>query len=114
MTDFTPEELAGYRGRLLELKRELERFLESASEASAPVTLDQTSVGRLSRMDAMQSQAMAQETERRRITEIKRIEAALARMDEGEYGYCIVSGERIPDARLDLDPAAATTVGNAK
>ncbi len=114
MTDFTQEELAAFRERLLELKSELEGIMETAADASAPVVLDQTSVGRLSRMDAMQSQAMAQETERRRGSEIKRIDAALARMDEGEFGYCIVSGDRIPDARLELDPAAATTVRNAK
>lgn len=114
MTEFTTEELDGFRKRLLELKSELEGFVASSADASAPVTLDQTSVGRLSRMDAMQGQAMAQETERRRFTEIRRIEAALARLDEGEYGYCIVSGDPIPKARLELDPAAATTVKNAK
>ncbi len=99
-----------FKNRLLHLKQELQALLELSQGASSPVVLDQTSVGRLSRMDAMQSQAMAQETERRRHVEIQKIEAALERMDEGEYGYCIKTGEEIPLQRLKLDPAAATIV----
>lgn len=99
-----------FKKRLLDLKQELQALLELSHDASSPVVLDQTSVGRLSRMDAMQGQAMAQETERRRRVEIQKIEAALKRMDEGEYGYCIKTGEEIPLQRLELDPAAATIV----
>jgi len=93
-----------FKKRLFNLKHELQALLELSEGASSPVVLDQTSVGRLSRMDAMQGQAMAQETERRRRV------AALKRMDEGEYGYCIKTGEEIPLKRLELDPAAATIV----
>jgi DnaK suppressor protein len=99
-----------FKKRLVHLKHELQALLELSQEASSPVVLDQTSVGRLSRMDAMQRQAMAQETERRRRVEVQKIEAALKRMDEGEYGYCIKTGEEIPLKRLELDPAAATIV----
>jgi len=99
-----------FKKRLLDLKQELQALLELSQDASSPVMLDQTSVGRLSRMDAMQRQAMAQETERRRRVEIQKIEVALKRMDEGEYGYCIKTGEEIPLQRLELDPAAATIV----
>ena len=50
------------------------------SDNSRPVELDQTKVGRLSRMDAMQSQAMAKETQRRRKNDITRIDAAIKRI----------------------------------
>ncbi len=103
-------DLKYFKKRLLDNKVELETLLDLSRDASAPVELDQTSVGRLSRMDAMQAQAMAQETLRRRKTEIQKIEAALQRMAEGEYGYCIKTGEEIPLERLELDPAAATIV----
>lgn len=103
-------DLEYFKKRLLDLKIELQALLELSQEASSPVVLDQTSVGRLSRMDAMQAQAMAQETERRRRVEIQKIDAALKRMEEGEYGYCIKTGEEIPAQRLELDPAAATIV----
>lgn len=39
--------------------------------------------------------------------EIARIRAALRRMDEGEYGFCVKCGEPIPEGRLDLLPDAA-------
>lgn len=79
-------------------------------EGQKTVTLDQQSVGRLSRMDAMQQQAMAQAQERRRAAEARRIEAALARLDEGEWGYCLRCGEEIAERRLAHDPSVATCV----
>lgn len=99
-----------FKKRLVAHRVELQDLLDLSQEASAPVTLDQTSIGRLSRMDAMQAQAMAQETERRRNLEIQKIDAALVRIENGDYGYCIRTDEEIPIERLELDPAAATVV----
>jgi len=78
------------------------------------VTLDQQSVGRLSRMDALQNQAMAKATQARRDVEARRLAAALVRIDEGEYGYCEDCGREIPPGRLRLDPAASRCVSCAK
>ena len=75
--------------------------------ARAVVELDQQAVGRLSRMDALQNQAMAEAQSRRRQAERQRIEAALKRLDDGEYGYCLDCGEEIAPDRLALDPALA-------
>ncbi len=80
----------------------------------APVELDQVSVGRLSRMDALQQQAMSEETRRRRVRALPAIDAALDRMAQGEYGYCQECGEEIPEARLLLDPATAFCVDHAQ
>jgi DnaK suppressor protein len=41
---------------------------------------------------------------------ISKIEAALRRIDEGEYGYCEVTGEPISLARLEARPIATMTV----
>lgn len=79
----------------------------------APVELDQTQVGRLSRMDALQQQAMAAAQSRRRAARLKAIEAALRRIDGDEFGWCEACGEEIPAGRLDLDPCAARCVGCA-
>ncbi len=103
-------DLKAARARLTARRDELHRQSSVSADERDAVILDQQSVGRLSRMDAMQRQAMAQETERRRHSELRKIEAALKRIDEGEYGYCISTGEPIPRARLDLDPAVATIV----
>lgn len=89
---------------LLARLEELEAAEQATRDSRKPVELDQQSVGRLSRVDAMQVQAMAQATERRRIQERQRIHAALGRMDSGTYGTCIRCGEDIEAARLELDP----------
>jgi DnaK suppressor protein len=91
---------------LIARREELEQLSQNSAEARETVTLDQASVGRLSRMDAIQQQAMAQATERQRAVEISRIENALKRLDEDEYGFCVECGEDISIKRLEIDPAA--------
>ncbi len=98
------------RALLRQRLEEVDRLEHLAHEAARPVELDQTSVGRLSRMDAMQAQAMAQETERRRHAEHARIVAALERIEAGEYGYCVTCDEPIAEKRLEFDPAATQCV----
>ncbi|WP_305985611.1 TraR/DksA C4-type zinc finger protein [Roseibium sp. MMSF_3544] len=95
------------RDRLMALKQELESYSELSEDARATVTLDQQSVGRLSRMDALQGQAMAQASERQRRADIQKISAALKRLDDGDYGYCVGCDEEIAEKRLEVDPAAA-------
>ncbi len=91
--------------RLLQRRRDILALIQGHSEDGNPVELDQTRVGRLSRMDALQNQAMAQETERRRQQELTRIDSALQRLRNGSYGDCIECGEPIAEKRLDLDPS---------
>jgi DnaK suppressor protein len=91
--------------RLLEEAEALETAEEETAGARAPVELDQTSVGRLSRMDAMQMQAMANAQSRRRKQAAARVKAALARVETDEYGDCLKCGEEIELGRLELDPA---------
>jgi DnaK suppressor protein len=95
-----------WRKRLLALRAELEGIEESGAEASAVVELDQTKVGRLSRMDAMQAQAMAQASQQRRAQMLRRIDAALRRIEEDEYGDCRACDEPINPKRLEFDPTA--------
>ncbi len=76
----------------------------------ATVELDQQAVGRLSRQGALQNQAMAKATHARRQLERQKLKAALARMDEGEFGYCEDCGEEIAAGRLELDPGVTRCV----
>lgn len=98
-------EIEGFRKLLLQQKTELIELKQAAKESTQTVHLDQSSVGRLSRMDAMQSQAIALEGKRRREIQLTRIEAALERVAEGEYGYCAACDEEINVRRLKVDPA---------
>jgi DnaK suppressor protein len=93
-----------FRQKLLLFKQELQEREEISRDAAKPVELDQASVGRLSRMDAVQAQQMAQETERRRQHQLMKVEGALRRIESGEYGCCFVCGKEIDIRRLSLDP----------
>lgn len=102
------------RHKLLAQRDEVRRLTESGAHSRAPVELDQTRVGRLSRMDAIQQQAMALEADRRRTIELHRIDAALKRIEDGEYGYCLQCGGEIAAKRLDLDPTAPLCINCAR
>lgn len=99
-----------FRVQLQELKAELQANEETSRDSTMPVELDQTRVGRLSRMDAMQGQQMAREVARRRQRQLVRIEAALRRMDAGEFGACYVCGVEIDLRRLAADPASTRCI----
>ena len=91
---------------------EQEDALGEAGQAT--VQLDQQAVGRLSRMDAIQNQAMAKAQAARRQGEANRLRSALVRIDEGEFGFCEDCGDDIAPKRLELDPAAAKCIGCAR
>ena len=86
---------------------------ETGKEAAGTVELDQQKVGRLSRMDALQAQAMSKETNRRREIEIQRIRTALHRFEDDEYGICVSCGDEIALQRLEIEPATPVCIGCA-
>jgi len=95
----------------LEARRTDLQDLDASSAAGrATVELDQTRVGRLSRMDALQGQQMALETDRRRKAALQRIAAAFSRIGGGEYGWCLKCGESVGKKRLEVDPSTALCV----
>ena len=90
----------------LEIERaELLALSDTTKQARAPVALDQQSVGRLSRMDAMQQQSMDVAREGRRRDRLAILDAALKRLEQDDYGYCLSWGHDIALARLQIDPA---------
>lgn len=99
------------REKLLQLRAEVEASVAEGKESAAVVELDQSKVGRLSRMDAMQGQAMAQASAQRRKMVLQDIEAALKRVDDGSYGLCLACDEPIADKRLEFDPTARRCIG---
>ncbi len=94
-----------FKSQLLTLQAELAGLESLSKDSTATVELDQSSVGRLSRMDALQGQQMALEAGRRRKQELQRIRAALDRIENGEFGYCLSCGDEIALGRLAINPA---------
>lgn len=93
-----------YKSILLELQRNLQEESTDSKAAQCPVELDQQSVGRLSRMDAIQGQQMAQASERRRQQRLRDIQVALNRIEQDDFGYCEECGDEIAEKRMQFDP----------
>ena len=110
MTDRADLDATVVRRALEQEQAELLDVSTSAKEVRQPVELDQQSVGRLSRMDAMQVQAMAQAVEARRRARLQSIEAALQRLESGDFGYCVECGDEISRKRLDIDPTTTRCI----
>jgi len=102
-----------FRRRLEDRRAELLRHKQETETSRQAVELDQTSVGRVSRIDAIQFQEMALATDRQRGVELSRIAAALQRLDDGCYGECISCGEMIAVRRLEADPSTPLCIGCA-
>ena len=98
------------RARLIAERDALRADLAAGDASTQVVELDQSKVGRLSRMDAMQVQAMAQANAQRRQAQLRNIGAALRRLDAGEYGYCEICGEPIDAKRLEINPSATMCI----
>ncbi|WP_426038306.1 TraR/DksA family transcriptional regulator [Brevundimonas sp. DC300-4] len=106
----SPEDQVALKQTLLERLAELQQIDALSEDSRRPVELDQNSVGRLSRMDAIQQQAMAFASQGRRQHDARRISQALSRMATGDYGDCGACGEPIALRRLQLDPTLAMCI----
>jgi DnaK suppressor protein len=102
-----------FKRLLEELRDELMSSQQMAQSATETVELDQASIGRVSRMAAMQSQSMAVETTRLRQQQLRKIASALALIESGDYGYCSVCDTDINPKRLEIDPASTMCVSCA-
>lgn len=106
MEKLTSGQLELMNHKLLSIKHDLEEQLLISKDTADVVLLDQTMVGRLSRIDAMQQQSMAVSTRQKIQLKLRKVQAALAALEDGDYGYCRKCHELIGYARLDAYPEA--------
>jgi DnaK suppressor protein len=99
-----PEQLDQIRAELERARQRLERSLKLTGRAARPVELDQTSVGRLSRMDALQNQHLTKGLEARESARYAQVQEALQRIEQGTYGVCAGCERSIPFERLLVFP----------
>ncbi len=92
-----------FRERLEGLAKEINEDLSASKDSAGIVELD-TSIGRLSRMDAMQNQQMVLELRRRQENQLLRIQNAIKRVDQGQYGLCGKCKKPIAEERLEASP----------
>jgi len=100
---FSTEQLDRYHQKLQQLRADLQSMLEDSSGSDDVVTLDQSRVGRLSRLDAIQQQQMAKASRSAYKQRLMKVEQVLREFDDG-YGYCEECGEEINPRRLEVYP----------
>lgn len=111
MSHLTNAQIAEFRSELERQRAKLEASMIVSEEAVKPVQLDQTAVGRLSRMDSIQSQSMAKGLREREAVRMDLIQEALRRIAAGTYGVCTVCERPIAAERLFVFPESATCTG---
>lgn len=103
--ELTEAQLAEFKQLLQKAEQATRDGLSSSIADAKPVDLG-LSIGRLSRVDALQQQHMAMARRRRVEVQLQQILSALERMKSGTYGACIKCGEPIALARLRARPEA--------
>ncbi|RDX38147.1 TraR/DksA family transcriptional regulator [Kangiella sp. HD9-110m-PIT-SAG07] len=97
-------QIQSYKKQLAALEAELMDFLGLSSESSQAVELDQARMGRVSRGDAMQQQAMVSAAHQRDEKHLVAVRKALKRIDSDDFGFCLECGDDINPQRLDVAP----------
>lgn len=105
--ELKPQQILELRSALEDKRQQLKAQLKSSDLDTKPVALDQQSVGRVSRIDAIQQQQMALANQQQSTQLLKRIDLALERIDSDEYGCCLQCEEPIAFARLQAQPFAS-------
>lgn len=110
--ELSDQQRAELAQQITTLRRTIRQTIDEAEALTETVTLDQASVGRVSRIDAIQQQAMAKEAVRRHRVRLDRLEAAAHRLesDPEEFGWCMDCGELIPYRRLLAYPESVYCV----
>ncbi len=110
----SPVQLGEIRQELLRALNRLERSMKISNTHARPVELEQDTVGRLSRIDAIQNQGLTQSLQAREQVHLANLLDALRRIEEGSYGVCGACGGGIPFERLVIFPETRTCAGCAK
>ena len=108
--DLTRDQAHALQTRLRALELRLPQQLATSESGGRPVELDQQSVGRLSRIDAIAQQSVNKANLNRLRLRLGQVRAALRRIEEGEYGYCVICEEPIGFRRLSVVPEVTTCV----
>jgi DnaK suppressor protein len=108
MKHLTPGQLAELRTALDHAAVKLERSMRATEEALAPIELDPTAVGRISRIDSLQNQGLTRNLKEREQAKLSQVVGAYQRIEAGTYGVCTECGGEIPFARLEVFPETPT------
>ena len=102
------EQVEALRAELARILAKLERSMQATADAMRPVELDQSAVGRLSRIDSLQNQGLTRNLQERETVKLALVRNAIERLDAGTYGGCSECGAEVPFERLLVFPETPT------
>ncbi|HUG39555.1 MAG TPA: TraR/DksA family transcriptional regulator [Longimicrobiales bacterium] len=108
MKHLTSEQIDDLTSALDSALRKLERSMRTTEEALRPVKLDQSAVGRLSRIDSLQNQGLTRNLQEREQAKLGQVITAFQRLEAGTYGICTECGGEVPFERLEVFPETPT------
>ena len=103
-TPLRADQISTIRNELLRALNKLERSLKISGESARPRDLEQDTVGRLSRIDALQNAGLTAKLEDRERAQLGQVVEALRRIEDGTYGACQGCGGTISMERLMVFP----------
>lgn len=103
------EEKSNFKNKIRELIQETELKIEELEELSKPVA-PENSIGRLTRMDAINSGGVAKATLRAAREKLAKLTFALSKVDSSDFGICSVCNNPIPEKRLLFMPESTRCV----
>ncbi len=103
-----PRQLAFFRGKLLDWKEDILREARETLQTLQSESLREPDV--TDRASSETDWSIELRTRDRQRKLISKIDAALRRIEDGEYGYCEVTGEPISLQRLEARPIATMTL----
>jgi DnaK suppressor protein len=92
-----------YQKKLQELRENVKNDITNLTESSKPIK-PENSLGRLTRMDAIGQKSINEHALQNAKVRLQKIEAALKRIEDDEYGYCVECGDEISSKRLNAVP----------
>ena len=104
-----PEDLAHFKTQFTALAEQIQATLAQTEASEASIAPD-NAIGRLTRMEAIQAQAMSAAGRHRLKKRLAQVERALEQIEKGDYGTCVRCGEAIPRGRLEIMPEARLCV----
>ena len=100
--------------KILKQIEELEKSMPSLKEAAKPVKLDQSAVGRLSRMDALRAQGMQQRAYDSALAKLGSLKSSLQKVDDDDFGLCSECEEPIGVERILAVPESSLCINCAR
>lgn len=97
---------------VLKTKDDILHEIEELEIKTAPIAPD-CSLGRLTRLDAMQEKSLNQSVLEKAKIRLKKIDFVLTKIDSEDYGLCSICEEEIPYGRLCIVPESTICVNCA-